>query len=193
MALARPPTVLCIDNEAAALTLRQMLLEQAGYKVLSATTAVAAFKLFESQTIDLVISDHLLPDLTGAEMTRKMKRERPSVPVMLFSAVPDAPPGAEHADLFVNKAEGPAEFLLKVADLLRPNRITEGNFFAEIRCDKRPSPAIWHYTVQHLRSNEILGWSQALSEEAAIHAARTEMREREREESDRRPHRERNQ
>ena len=162
--------------KAAALTLRQMLLEQAGYKVLSATTAVTAFKLFESQTIDLVISDHLLPDLTGAEMTRDMKRKRPFVPVMLFSAVPDAPPGSEHADLFVNKADGPAEFLLKVADLLRRNRITEGNFFAEIRCDKRFSPAIWHYTIQQLRSKEILGWSQAFSEEAAIHAARTEMR-----------------
>jgi CheY-like chemotaxis protein len=184
MTAARPPTVLCIDNAAAALSLRQMLLEQAGYKVLSATTAVAAFRLFNSQTIDLVISDHLLPDLTGAEMTRKMKQERPFVPVILFSAVPDAPPGSEHADLFVNKADGPAEFLLKVADLLRPNRIAEGNFFAEIRCDERFGPAIWHYTIQYVRSKEIVGWSQALSEEAAIHAARIDMRERGREESE---------
>jgi two-component system response regulator CpxR len=184
MTTARPPTVLCIDNEADALSLRQKLLEQAGYRILSATTAVAAFKLFKSQTVDLVISDHLFPDLTGVEMTRKMKRERPFVPVMLFSAVADAPPGSEHADVFVNKADGPAEFLLKVADLLRPNRISEGNFFAEIRCDKRSSPAIWHYTVQRLRSKEILGWSQALSEDAAIHAARIDMRERGCEESE---------
>jgi CheY-like chemotaxis protein len=184
MATARPPTVLCIDNEADALSLRQKLLEQAGYRVLSATTAVAAFELFKSQTIDLVISDHLLPDVTGAEMTCKMKGERPFVPVMLFSAVADAPPGSEHADLFVNKADGPAEFLLKVADLLRPNRITEGNFFAEIRCDHRFSPVVWHYTVQRLRSKEILGWSQGLSEEAAIDAARIDMRDRGREDSE---------
>jgi len=186
MTTARPPTVLCIDNEASALTLRQLLLEQAGYKVLPAANAVAAFQLFKSQTIDLVISDHLLPDLTGVEMTRMMKLERPFVPVMLFSGVADAPPGSEHADLFINKADGPAEFLLKVADLLRHNRITEGNFFAEIRCDKRSAPTIWHYTIQHLRANEILGWSQAFSEEAAIRAARTEMRERGREESEKR-------
>ena len=188
MVILRPPTVLCIDNEAAALSLRQMLLEQAGYTVLPATTAVAAFKLFKSQTIDLIICDHLLPDLTGAEMTHKMKQDRPFVPVILFSAVGDAPPGSEHADLFLNKADGPAEFLLKVADLLRPNRITEGNFFAEIRCDQRPVPAIWHYTVQHLRCNEILGWSQASSKTAAIHAARTEMRERGRWESEKNAH-----
>jgi two-component system response regulator CpxR len=187
MSTARLPTVLCINNEADALSIRQKWLEHAGYRILSATTAVAAFKLFKSQTVDLVISDHLLPDLTGAQMTRKMKQERPFVPVMLFSAVPDAPPGSEHADLFVNKADGPAEFLLKVADLLRRNRITEGNFFAEIRCDKRSIPAIWHYTVQRLRSNEILGWSQALSEEAAKDAARIEMRERQHEESAKNP------
>lgn len=184
MVAARPPTVLYIDDEADALSLLQKLLEQAGYRILSATTAAAAFKLFKSQTVNLVISDHLLPELAGAEMTRKMKAERPFVPVMLFSAVPDAPPGSEHADLFVNKADGPAEFLLKVADLLRPNRISEGNFFAEIRCDKRFSPAVWHYTVQRQRSKEILGWSQALSEEAAINAARIDMRDRTREESE---------
>jgi CheY-like chemotaxis protein len=177
MATARPPTVLCIDNETDALTLRQLLLEQAGYKVLSATNALSALQLFKSQTIDLVISDHLLPDLTGAEVTRRMKLERPFVPMMLFSGVPDIPQGSEHADLFVSKADGPAELLIKVADLLRHNRITEGNFFAEIRGDKRVSPVIWHYTIQHLRANEILRWSQAVSEEAAIQAARTEMRE----------------
>jgi len=66
MATAGPRTVLCIDNEKAALTLRRMLLEQAGYKVLSATNAVAAFKLFKSQTIDLLISDHLLKNLTAS-------------------------------------------------------------------------------------------------------------------------------
>jgi two-component system, OmpR family, response regulator CpxR len=179
MITARPPTVLCIDNEADALSIRQKLLEQAGYKILSATTALAAFKLFKSQTVDLVISDHLLP-----ELTRKMKAERPFVPVMLFSVILDAAPGSEHADLFVNEADGPAEFLLKVADLLRSNRITEGNFFAEIRCDHRFNPVVWHYTVQRLRSKEILGWSQALSEEAAIDAARIDMRDRGREESE---------
>jgi hypothetical protein len=100
-----------------------------------------------------------------------------------------SPAGSEHADLFVNKAAGPAEFLLKVADLLRSYRITEGNFFAEVRCDNRFSPAIWHYTVQRQRSKEIFGWSQALSEEAAIHAARKEMREHGREESGRQPRR----
>jgi CheY-like chemotaxis protein len=178
------PTVLCIDNEIEALSLRRMLLEQAGYLVLSAASAVAAFELFKSQIVDLVISDHLLPDLTGAEMTRKMKRERPYVPVMLFSAIADASPGSEHADLFFNKADGSAGFLLKVADLLRPNRITEGNFFAEIRCDRRFSPVVWHYTLQRQRSKEILGWSQALTEEAAIDAARLDMRERGREESE---------
>src|ERR1700694_122331 len=123
----RPPTILCVDDEPTPLSLRKRLLENAGYKVVPAANAASALQLFESQPIDLVISDHLLPDLTGADLTRQMKRSRPFVPVMLFSGVAEPPSGAEHADVFIHKTDGPAELLKKVADLLRVNRITEGN------------------------------------------------------------------
>jgi DNA-binding response OmpR family regulator len=177
MTKIRPPTILCVDDEPAALTLRKCLLENAGYRVVPAEDAASAFLLFKSQPIDLVISDHLLPDLKGADMTREMKHLRPFVPVMLFSGVADTPGGTEHADVFISKTEGPAELLKKVADLLRCNRITEGNYFAEIRCDSRFEQIVWHYTIQRVRSNEILGWSQAFSEKDAREASRAEMRE----------------
>lgn len=177
MNTARPPTILCIDDEPAALKLRTLLLEQAGYRVVPAGSADTALQLFESQTIDLVISDHLLPDMTGADLTRQMKLERPFVPVMLFSGVADVPDGASHADLFLSKTEDPVALLGKVADLLRCSRISEGNYFAEIRGDHRVAPFIWHYTIQRLRSVAILAWSQAFSEEAAVQAARQEMRD----------------
>jgi CheY-like chemotaxis protein len=177
MKTARPPTILCIDDEPAALKLRTLLLEQAGYKVIPAANAHTALQLFESQIIDLVISDHLQPDMAGAELTRQMKLERPFVPVMLFSGVTDVPDGASHADLFLSKAEGPVALLGKVADLLRCSRISEGNYFAEIRCDHRVLPSIWHYTIQRLRSVAIVGWSQSFSEEGAVEAARQEMRD----------------
>ena len=176
MTLARPPTILCVDDEAGALTLRKLLLEQAGYTVLSAPDAATALQLFKSQTIHLVISDHLLPDLSGCELTREMKRQRPFVPIMLFSGVTEPPAEAGHADSFTCKGDGPVELLAKVADLLRCNRISEGSYFAEIRCDKRFDPIVWHYTIQLLRSLEILAWSQAGSEKAAIQTAKGEMR-----------------
>lgn len=85
MGVARPPTILCVDDEASNLAIRKHLLEQAGYLVVPAADASTALKLFKSQTIDLVISDHLQPDLTGAELTAQMKRQRPFVPVMIYS------------------------------------------------------------------------------------------------------------
>ena len=175
--ITRPPTILCVDDEPTALLLRKHLLENAGYRVVSAENAASALQVFKSQPINLVISDHLLPDLNGADMTREMKQLRPYVPMMLFSAVADTPRGAEHADSFIGKEEGPAQLLEKVADLLRDNRITGGNYFAEIRCDSRFNQIIWHYTIQHARAGEILAWSQAFSEKDAIESARAAMRE----------------
>ncbi|HEY6970806.1 MAG TPA: hypothetical protein VJA94_16465, partial [Candidatus Angelobacter sp.] len=134
-------------------------------------------KLFKSQIIDLVISDHLLPDPTGAELTGKMKRQRPFVPVIIYSGVIDALPGTEHVDLFTSNAGGPSELLEKVAELLRPSRIAGGNYFAEIRCDRRFDPFVWHYTVQRLRSPEILAWCQVATEKEAIRDARRALRE----------------
>jgi CheY-like chemotaxis protein len=101
---SRPITVLCVDDEAGALTLRELLLEKSGYTVLPARKAATALQIFKSHNVDLVISDHLLPDLTGADLTREMKLAKPFVPMMLLSGVTEPPAGAEHADLFINKA-----------------------------------------------------------------------------------------
>jgi hypothetical protein len=119
-------------------------------------------------------------------MTRKMKRERPFVPVMLFSAVPDAPPRSEQSDLFVNKADRPAELLLKVSYLVRPNRMKENSLPRSAATSALAQP--FGITVQRQRSKEILGWSQAFSKAGAIDAARIDMRDRGREESENKLH-----
>jgi DNA-binding response OmpR family regulator len=170
-------TILCVDDEPTALRIRGLLLEHAGYKVFPAPDGAAALKIFKSQIIDLVISDHLLPDLTGTELTREMKLARPFVPVMLLSGITELPRGVEHADVFMSKLGGPIELLEKVGDLLRCNRVSEGNYFAEIRCDKRIEPYLWNYKVQCQEPAEIVSWGQAVTENAAIAASRDVMRD----------------
>jgi DNA-binding response OmpR family regulator len=177
MSSPRVPTILCVDDEPTALTIRTLLLEHAGYKVVPAPDATAALKFFKSQIIDLVISDHLLPDLTGTELTLEMKLARPFVPVMLLSGIAELPQGVEHADVFMTKLGGPVELLEKVADLLRCSRVSEGNYFAEIRCDKRIEPYLWNYKVQCQEPAEIVSWGQAVTEDAAIAASRDVMRD----------------
>ena len=114
--------ILCVDDDHTALTVRRLLLSNAGYRVLEATTAKAALGLFNGNHVDLVITDHLLPDGTGAEMTFKMKRLKPDVPVVLLTGWMERPPGYDHADLFLTKGLAPLEFLTALKTLVSAGR-----------------------------------------------------------------------
>ncbi|HME31352.1 MAG TPA: response regulator [Terriglobales bacterium] len=110
--------ILCVDDEPTGLTARRLLLSIAGYTVLAATSAEIALRLFGCNDVDLVITDHLLPDLTGTELVAVLKRLKPEVPVVLLTGLIDPPPGSERADLLLTKGMTPPEFLAEIAQLL---------------------------------------------------------------------------
>ena len=85
--------------------------------MVTAMNGAQALEVFHSSQIDLVVSDHLLPGFSGAELARRMKLAKPLVPIMLFSGVSEKPE-AKSADLFMSKADGPVQFLANVAALL---------------------------------------------------------------------------
>ena len=120
--MANSPLILCVDDEASGLTARRLLLSIAGYTVLTAPSGTAALRLFACNHVDLVITDQLLPDLTGAELVSEMKRIKPEVPVVLLTGLVDPPPGFEHADLFLTKGMTPPEFLAEIANLISKSR-----------------------------------------------------------------------
>jgi len=111
--------ILCIDDQLACLLSRTLVLESEGYSVLSALTAEEGLKLFRENAIYLVISDHLLSSITGTQMAAEMKREKPSVPIIILSGVTEIPEGVEHADLFLSKLETPVEVLRQISGLLK--------------------------------------------------------------------------
>lgn len=113
-----PKTVLCIDDNQAALHVRKLVLESAGYSVLVASDGATALELFSSSAVDLVLSDHLLQGSTGTELAAVMKRLNPGVPIIIISGLTDAPAGMEHADLFISKTDSPPEVLRQIAGLL---------------------------------------------------------------------------
>jgi DNA-binding NtrC family response regulator len=105
-------TILCIDDEQTALEVRTQLLASEGYRVFSATSANAAMGFFVAHEIDLVLSDHMLRGLSGAELSIFMKQVRPGVAVVLLSGSARLPATLlMHVDACVQKG-GPTQELL---------------------------------------------------------------------------------
>ena len=78
-------TVLCVDDDIQALDLRRRVLEQAGYRVLSAHSATQALEAFRSGSIDAVILDYWLPGTNGIKVATEFKSLKPHVPIIMLS------------------------------------------------------------------------------------------------------------
>jgi len=112
------PVILCVDDEPNSLVLRKLVLQKAGYDVVTANSATAALDILASSRVDLVLSDQLMPGLTGTELARQIKNRWPSLPVILISGVNEIPPDSEIADLFMSKVEGPVMMCQNINNVL---------------------------------------------------------------------------
>jgi CheY-like chemotaxis protein len=110
--------ILCVDDEERALVFRRLVLQKAGYDVVTATSAKEALAVVGSHRVDLVLSDQLMPGTTGAELAREIKAQHPSLPVVLLSGLNEIPPGADSADAFLSKLEGPDRLCKAIAAVL---------------------------------------------------------------------------
>jgi DNA-binding NtrC family response regulator len=107
-----------VDDEKNALTLRKLVLESAGYQVLTANSVAEALRVISSTTVNLVLSDQLMPGGSGTDLARQIKTKWPALPVIIISGVNELPPDATNADLFMSKIEGPAAMCEKIASVL---------------------------------------------------------------------------
>jgi CheY-like chemotaxis protein len=112
------PMILCVDDEENQLAVRKLVLEKEGFSVLTASSGQEALSLLACHQIDLVLSDHLMPGLTGTELTRQIKASNPDLPVILISAVNEIPADAAFADLFMSKLDGPIAMCQNISAVL---------------------------------------------------------------------------
>jgi CheY-like chemotaxis protein len=115
---ARPPLILCIDDDEISLRVRKLLLASAGWNVLTANSGEDGLELFKQNPIELVIADHFLTDKTGIEIAKEMKELKPRVPILILSAAAEKPDGLEFADGFLAKGGSPQMVLNTIAHLL---------------------------------------------------------------------------
>ncbi len=81
------PIALIIENNELVRTSETLLLQHAGFKVLTAANGgkgIEAFRKHED-AVDLVVTDYMMPEKNGEEVQRSVNDEQPTTPVMLVS------------------------------------------------------------------------------------------------------------
>ncbi|MEN9509611.1 MAG: hypothetical protein RLZZ621_2174, partial [Gemmatimonadota bacterium] len=80
-------TILLVDDEAAVRKVAARVLTSYGYRVLDAGDGEEALAVFRNSAddIDAVVTDVIMPRMSGLELARQLRRLRPSVPIVFFS------------------------------------------------------------------------------------------------------------
>jgi DNA-binding response OmpR family regulator len=81
---------LLIDDEADFLEIMEEHLESWGYDVIKAQSGDEAMKAVSQSAPDAIILDFVMPDIDGVALLRKIRRINKDVPVIMFTAKPDA-------------------------------------------------------------------------------------------------------
>ncbi len=130
------PRVLVVDDEQQILRALRVILREAGFEALPASTGEEALDAAALHPPDAAIVDLLLPDMDGVELCRRL-REWTQMPLIVLSAVGDEDAKvralAAGADDYVTKPFGPRELVARLQANLR--RIAPGPEEAQVRLD----------------------------------------------------------
>jgi two-component system, OmpR family, response regulator CpxR len=107
--------ILCVDDNEQDLSVLKFMLTTNGYRVLAATNGQDAIALFADHQIDLVLSDHAMPQMSGDQLVQKLKQIASHVPMVILGD-PQKMNGQVHcADaLLAKKTCSPQELLERV-------------------------------------------------------------------------------
>src|SRR5712691_12127537 len=113
-------TVLLVEDNAEIRTFVQHTLEEGGLEVLVAADAAAAVQI-EGQfprAIHLLLSDVMMPGISGPELAKRLKQERPEMRVMLMSGYSKDWLILNYGWDFIQKPFLPTALMGKVNDVL---------------------------------------------------------------------------
>lgn len=122
----QPPTrtILLVEDEDCVREVTRHVLESAGYLVIEASSAeqaVAAFQRFEGP-INLLLTDVVMPSMSGTELAARLKEMRPGFITMLMSGYSGSTalshPGLKVGDYFLQKPFSISALLSRVAEAL---------------------------------------------------------------------------
>lgn len=111
-------TVLLVDDEELILTLGETVLSTYGYRVLTASSGEKALKVFEDPeaAIDLLISDMVMPQMSGRELIDRVKKTAPNTRVLSCSGFVQT--SKQDDKLYLKKPFTSQQLLRKVKQVL---------------------------------------------------------------------------
>ncbi|MEY3811421.1 MAG: phosphate regulatory protein [Pseudomonadota bacterium] len=137
--------VLLVEDEKSIITLIKYNLEKEGFKVFCAETGEDALKIIKEKTLDVVILDWMLPDVSGIEVCRQIKKDKKlkNIPVLILTAKgepDDKIKGLEvGADDYVTKPFNNKELLLRIKSLIKrskPSLLEETATFKNLKINR---------------------------------------------------------
>jgi two-component system response regulator CpxR len=116
-------TILCVDDHEQSLSIRKLILETRGYRVIACTGGEQALVAFNDGGVDLVLTDLVMPGMSGNDLVERLKQLSPATPVILFSGQVKIYDQDTLADIFLPKGMySPAEL---------PERIIEKSLVSD--------------------------------------------------------------
>jgi len=119
--------ILVVDDDRNTRRLIQAVLEQSGYRVLTAENGEAALAVLDKEYIDLVVLDVMMPKLDGYAFTKLLREANNNLPILMISArqMPaDKKQGfLVGTDDYMTKPIDEEEMLLRIRALLRRAKI----------------------------------------------------------------------
>jgi CheY-like chemotaxis protein len=113
--------VLLAEDDRALRRYLEIVLQRDGYKVVAAADGLEAMKFLLNTAVDIVITDAMMPNLSGYELCRFIRSSKhlSQLPIVLLSALDqkDAVPEAEQIDAFLSKPISPETLLDRIAEL----------------------------------------------------------------------------
>ena len=85
----QPLTVLIVDDDQSVLTFVERVLSEAGYQTLTASSGPDAIEQARKTSIDLLLTDVNMPQMTGDELARRLRHDEPTLKVLYVTGYSD--------------------------------------------------------------------------------------------------------
>jgi PAS domain S-box-containing protein len=92
-------TILAVDDDPLVLMNTVIMLEDMGHKVEEASSGQQALSIMAEKSVDMVITDHAMPKMTGTDLAAAIRQKWPDVPVVLATGYAEGPPGGNGLDI----------------------------------------------------------------------------------------------